>query len=258
MKKLFFFAAAALAALTVNAQITLNNPIGTDGHYIVKWDCEAGKFAAANDFEPGETVTIAFDITGTVWASELQNPKVGGTTRAMAANIWTNYGPKQEASNRLKEIAPNIWGATYNFKQQITAYDPTAGAKIQADSILYASCQLFIFAHGDVLNEEGKMVYSNGVEWYQNAAEVKADGSNELFATLPSTGRVDEEIYCDEDGEGMYKMEAVVGYASPCAGMVTAIENTAATVKSQKVIENGQLVLIKGNARYNVLGATLK
>lgn len=37
----------------------------------------------------------------------------------------------------------------------------------------------------------------------------------------------------------------------------TALENTTATVKAQKVIENGQIVIIKNGVRYNAVGAML-
>lgn len=37
----------------------------------------------------------------------------------------------------------------------------------------------------------------------------------------------------------------------------TALENTAATVKVQKVIENGQVVILKGDRRFNLMGAEM-
>lgn len=44
MKKFYMILAAALVSLSAAAQYTLNNPIGADGRYIVKYDCENGKF----------------------------------------------------------------------------------------------------------------------------------------------------------------------------------------------------------------------
>ena len=151
MKKIFTFVAFAAMAMVANAQASydLNNPIGQDGRYIVKWDCAKGQFAASNDFEPGETFTFAVDITGTGWEDEIKAGSTApGATRAMAANIWTNYGPKNDATNRLKQIKGNIYGATYNFQQMLEAKDPTLKGKIAAkDTIVYAYCQLFIFAY---------------------------------------------------------------------------------------------------------------
>ena len=51
MKKFTFILAAALMSMGAMAQHTLNNPVGADGRYIVKYDCAADQFAAANDME---------------------------------------------------------------------------------------------------------------------------------------------------------------------------------------------------------------
>ena len=42
------------------------------------------------------------------------------------------------------------------------------------------------------------------------------------------------------------------------AGITTAIDNTVEAVKAQKVIENGQLIIIKNGIRYNVAGQIVK
>ena len=58
MKKFTLILAAALMSMGAMAQHTLSNPVGADGRYIVKYDCAADQFAAANDME-------AVDVTGT-------------------------------------------------------------------------------------------------------------------------------------------------------------------------------------------------
>lgn len=254
MKKFTFVLAAALISLSA-AAIELNNPVGADGRYIVKYDCAKGAFAESNDFEPGETVTIAFDITGTPWEDAVKNPAVEGSTRGMAANIWTNYGAKRDATNRLKQIKGNIYGATYNFAQCITAFNAAEGEKIKADSTIYAYCQLFMFAYGTVNDK-----FEAGIEWYVDAQQVQAPGSDCLFATLPSTGRFDETFYSDdaELGEDMYGMSEA-GYAAPCV-LATAIEDVKAegAQKAGKFVENGQLYILHNGVVYNALGAVVK
>ena len=51
MKKTFTFVALVAMAMVANAQASydLNNPIGQDGRYIVKWDCAKGQFAESNN-----------------------------------------------------------------------------------------------------------------------------------------------------------------------------------------------------------------
>ncbi len=50
---------------------------------------------------------------------------------------------------------------------------------------------------------------------------------------------------------------AAIKIVRPAAGGSTALENVAAEVKATKVIENGQLVIIRDGVRYNALGAQL-
>ena len=225
MKKIFTFVALVAMAMVANAQASydLNNPIGQDGRYIVKWDCAKGQFAESNNFEPGETFTFAVDITGTGWVDQIQAGGPQGSTRCMAANIWTNYGPKKDATNRLKHIQG-------------------------LDTIVYTYCQLFIFAY----TEE-----NNGVEWYVDAQQVQAPASDCFFATIPSTGKSDPEFYSDDYDEGMYGISEK-GYAAPCVSAAAGVENTEIKAKSAKFIENGQLYIISNGVKYNALGAEVK
>ena len=252
MKKIFTFVAVAAMALAANAQASyeLANPVGEDGRYIVKWDCAADQFAASNDFEPGETFTLAVDITGTGWEDEIKAGSTDPTaTRCMAANIWTNYGPKKDATNRLKHIKGNIYGATYNFQQLLEANDPSLIGKIAAkDTIVYTYCQLFIFAYSPT---------SAGAEWYVDAQQVAAAGSEHFFATLPSTGKSDPAFATSDYEEGMYDMDED-GYAAPCVEEATGIENTPVKAKSVKFIENGQLYIMSNGVKYNVIGSAVK
>lgn len=253
MKKIFTLVAVAAMALAANAQASyeLANPVGEDGRYIVKWDCAADQFAASNDFEPGETFTLAVDITGTGWEDDIKAgcPDDPSATRCMAANIWTNYGPKKDATNRLKHIKGNIYGATYNFQQLLEAADPSLiGHLTKQDTIVYAFCQLFIFAYTPV---------NDGVEWYVDAQPVVAPGAEHFFATLPSTGKSDPAIATSDYDEGMYGHDED-GYAAPCVFTTTDIENTEIKAKSAKFIENGQLYIMSNGVKYNALGTAVK
>lgn len=252
MKKIFTFVAVAAMALAANAQASyeLANPVGEDGRYIVKWDCAKGAFAASNDFEPGETFTFAVDITGTGWEDEIKAGSTDPTaTRAMAANIWTNYGPKNDATNRLKHIKGNIYGATYNFQQMLEAKDPTLIGKLtKNDTIVYAYCQLFIFAYSPT---------SAGAEWYVDAQQVAAPGSEHFFATLPSTGKSDPAFATSDYEEAMYDMDED-GYAAPCVDYASGIEDTEVKAKSVKFVENGQLYIMSNGVKYNVIGTAVK
>ena len=123
----------------------LNNPKDNAGHYIVKWDCATSAFADTNDFEADETFTFAVDVTGTPWENWLkETPTAEGATRALAINKWTNWGDVSGGTNRLQEIAPNIFGATWNITQMATAEELKAKS-VTVDSVVFIYGQVFGF-----------------------------------------------------------------------------------------------------------------
>ena len=93
MNKLLFFALAIVLSAAINAAQTLNNPIGSDGCYVVKWDCSTNRFADSNSFEADETFTFAIDITGTSWVGWLAENEHRGicTNFSLTSDGAQNY-----------------------------------------------------------------------------------------------------------------------------------------------------------------------
>lgn len=254
MKKLFLLAVAAVACLAANAAYTLNNPIGEDGRYIVKYDCEKGQFAAANDFEADEAVTIAVDVTGTWLADWLKDaPAAEGASRGVAINNWTSLGDTNGDFRRLKQIDGNIWGLTMKLSDLLVNAELAPQATM-TDSVVYVYAQFFGFEYTNDNPGAGWWMWNNNT-----VDESKAEGSDCLFATLPYTGtKTSESFYGDEVGSGIYGF-GFAGYASPCAlEEGTAVENVEVKASAEKVIEGGHLYLIKDGVRYNALGAVVK
>jgi hypothetical protein len=254
MKKIFtFFAVLALATTTMMAY-TLNNPVGTDGRYIVKYDCKAGAFAASNDMEADETFVFAVDLTGTWLAEWLKGtPTNAGASRGVAINNWTNYGDTNGDFRRLKQINGSIWGTTCNFAQLMV--NPTEAPKAtMKDSVVYVYAQFFGFE------------YTNdnpGVGWWMwdgnDVAESKADGSDCLFAFAKYTGtKTSPELYADDYPDGDIYGFAIMGYAAPCVDYSSGIENADVQEKSVKFIENGQLYIMTNGVKYNALGVAVQ
>lgn len=256
MKKFFFFVAAALVSLAANAH-TVNNPIGTtDGRYIVKYDCAAGQFAAANDMEVDETFVMAFDITGTWLEEYVKAPaSAAGGNRAVGMNFWTSYGNVNGDIRRLKQIEGNIWGMTINFAQ---AKDATAdfSKAMMTDSVMYVWGQLFGFEW--TADDMGARYWAgpSGATDSFDGATTQAEGADCLFTFAPYTGTKTSsaEFYGDDFDGGMYNY-SVMGYAAPCVEITTAMENVEAVKTTEKVMVNGQLVLIHNGVQYTVLGA---
>lgn len=256
MKKFFLLVAAACVAFAANAH-TLNNPVGTDGRYIVKYDCAKGAFAESNDIEIDETFTFAIDVTGTWLADWLkETPAAEGASRGVAFNCWTNWGDTNSDFRRLKQIDGNIWGYTCNYAQLMKGIATDFENALMADSITYVSAQVFGFEYTDANPGAGWWMWADGVVVGENT---QAEGSDCCFAFLPYTGtKTSEEFFGDEVGTGIYGF-SFAGYASPCAlETADAVENTAVKAATIKLIEDGQLYLIKDGVRYNVLGAAVK
>ena len=255
MKKLFLLAVAAFAGMTANADpYTLNNPIGADGRYIVKYDCANGAFAAANDMMVDETFVFAIDIKGT-WLEDFVKgtPTAEGASRGIAVNNWTGYGDTNGDFRRLKQINGTIWGMTCNFKQ-VMVDEKEAPKAVMADSATYVYAQIFCFEY--TADNPGAGWWM----WNDNPVDVtQAPGSDCLFA-FPAyeAGHTSPELYADDYPNGDIYGFTFAGYAAPCLESPSAVENVAAEKNAVKVVENGQIILIHNGVRYNMLGAVVK
>lgn len=255
MKKFYVVLAAALCSLTASAQYTLNNPVGADGRYIVKYDCEQGKFAAANDMEVDETFTFAVDVTGTWLENFLKGtPTAEGASRGLAINKWTNYGDVNGETNRMKQINGNIWGMTVNYAQIFSNAEVLANDILKKDTIVMVEAQIFGFEYTATEAGAGWWMWED-----QPVANTVAPGSDVLFAFLPYTGtKTSPEFFGDDFEEGIYGF-GEKGYAAPCV-LATALEDITVdnAGKGNKFIQNGQLYIIHNGKTYNALGAEVK
>lgn len=255
MKKFYVVLAAAFCSLTAFAQHTLNNPVGEDGRYIVKYDCAEGKFAAANDMEVDETFTFAVDVTGTWLETFLKGtPKAEGASRGLAVNKWTNYGDVNGETNRMKQINGNIWGMTVNYAQIFSNAEVLANDILKKDTIVMVEAQIFGFEYTATEAGAGWWMWED-----QPVATTVAPGSDVLFAFLPYTGtKTSPEFFGDDFEEGIYGF-GEKGYAAPCV-LATALEDITVdnAAKGNKFIQNGQLYIIHNGKTYNALGAEVK
>ena len=254
MKKFTLILAAALMSMGAMAQHTLNNPVGADGRYIVKYDCQADQFAAANDMEADETFTFAVDVTGT-WLEDFLKgtPVAEGASRGIAINKWTNVGPTPDVTARMKQIKGNIWGMTVNYVQLFPDQSVLVDV-LKTDSVLYVSAQIFGFEYTEDNPGAGWWMWAD-----QNVDETKVAGSDCLFAFAPYTGtKTSAEFYADDYEEGIYG-SGEKGYAAPCVdASTTAVENVEVKQQGAKFIENGQMYIMHNGVKYNALGAQVK
>lgn len=198
MKKQIFLVLASILCGSLYAAQSLNNPIGADGCYIVKWDCATNSFASANSFEADETFTFAVDITGTEWVNWLaENPN-----RGICTNFSLSSDGAQNISrdgDRLFHITGNIYGKTINIAQLAVNWStPASGTKTAIYSNLFGFCT----------DPEG---------WWQNPSDNITGNSDCFFRTLLTTGTHTCPLFYTNDYAGnIYNWINQKGYAVPC------------------------------------------
>lgn len=105
----------------------------------------------------------------------------------------------------------------------------------------------------------------NGVKTATGSKTSKSNATSEKIAVEEGQVVLQWDQYTDEtgatlaqkEGQDLVNQYARVYKITFTEGDPTAVENAEAEVKAIKVVENGQLVIIKNGVRYNALGARL-
>ena len=231
MKKFFLFAAAVVAAMTVNAKVVTFSGI------LDKTDATT----AVNTFN------AAFDVTnmtvagkpnsdGTAYYAELTQTSAttewGVTTAKLKSDAQVYFDFKDNNANKLvmkywadyaqpngKAVALVITGlkvgdnVTINLKDALNKEVAIDGATVTSDK--FATAAITLTAMGSEIR-----VYSKSV-----------DGTQDAKWKLQS-------VEVPDDGQG--------------------VENVMDNAKAVKYFENGQLVIIKNGVRYNALGTVIE
>lgn len=186
-----------LSASMHGAQL-LNNPIGSDGCYIVQWDCATNSFAASNNFEADESFTFAIDITGTSWVGWLAE----NSHRGICTNFSLTSDGAQNISrdgDRLFHITGNIYGKTVNIAQLATNWStPAIGTQTAIYSNIFGFCT----------DPEG---------WWINPSDNVTGNSDCFFRTAAYTGtHTCPAFYTNDYAGNVYTWINQKGYAAPC------------------------------------------
>ncbi len=232
MKKFFLFAAAAIAALTVNAKVIDLTTVGTS---IDQWTVgEATLNETASDTQAGKYV---YDIKAGIASESYINAESSvvfqiknGSDKAKAFVVYPGkcyeFGGKNgiliiKNTNPGDKIVLTVaakGGTAANFKDAADAF-PVNAIAVTADLTCPAK-------GSDGADEQGYV-------WKQ--IEYTAIGG-------------DVQI---KEFDGGYRIKAIQ------VGELQGVENTMVSEKAIKVFENGQLVIIKNGVRYNAIGVQL-
>ena len=232
MKKFFLFAAAAIAALSVNAKVISFAGI------VDKTDATV----AQSSFEAGfETVNI--------YAKGAANS--GGT--AYCAEVYQKEGTVSWDSTMM--YLPAYDQVYFTFKD---ATPDKLVAKAWADYIQPNGKAMCLVITGLSAGNKVTLNLKDALnkETLIEGATVESDMLNAKAVELTVAADADEiRVYSKSvDGKSDAKWK-LVSVEVPGA---QAINNVDATVKAQKIFENGQLVIIKNGVRYNALGEVMR
>lgn len=231
MKKFFLFAAAVVAAMTVNAKVIDLTAVGTT---IDAWTISEATLNSGSDADAGKYI---YDIKAGVASESYINaePSVvfqikNGSDKAKAFVIYPGkcyeFGGKNgiliiKNTNPGEKIVLTVaakGGTAANFKDAADAF-PVNAIAVTADLTCPAK-------GSDGADDQGYV-------WKQ--IEYTAMGG-------------DVQI---KEFDGGYRIKAIQ------VGELQGVENVEAAEKAVKFFENGQLIIMKNGVRYNALGVQL-
>lgn len=230
MKKIFFFAAALVAAATINAETYDFSTYATESDWVIS---EATKNTAESKEDK-----LVYDIKGGVEA--VVSPKG-------AENIQFTI---KNGSDKAKAFNINL-GNSFEFGGK-NGVIKLSGVQVGAN------IQLVVAAKGGTAAnfEDAAGAYPKGAIALSKDLTAPAKGSD----GADEKGYVWVTLEYQATSANVEIKEFAGGYRikSMTIGGETAIDNTnAEAVKAVKYMENGQLVIEKNGVKYNALGAVI-
>lgn len=231
MKKFFFFAAALVAATTINAETYDFATYATEADWVVT---DATKNATESKEDK-----LVYDIAGGVeavvspkGAENIQFTLKNGSDKKKAFNINLGNSFEFGGKNGIIKLSGVQVGAS--IKLVVAAKGGTAADFADATST-YPKGAIAVSTDLTCPAKNSDGADEKGYVW--KTLEYQATSSN-------------VEI---KEFNGGYRISSLT------IGGTTAINNTnAETVKATKYMENGQLVIVKDNVKYNALGAVIE
>lgn len=242
MKKFFFFAAAALAAMTINAQnVVVLNEVA---NYI--------DFQALSVSDPAMTSSV---VTSTAPYELANGSKLVGFLKSDGSEAANTWNVKESYNTTMPTPA---WDGVDSLKAG-TMFRAASGTTIELGAFTAkAEGKLVVYYQPNGDSERGVEVYVYGelVEGSNlTGSGAKIDGIRPAYA-----GEITLAAGSYDAGDVVIKL--VVNTSNIFGVRIDqlqgqGVENVLDAVKAVKTFENGQLVIIKNGVRYNALGAQL-
>ena len=244
MKKIFLFAAAVVAAMTINAEpnVVVLNEVA---NYI--------DFQALSVSDPAMTSSV---VTSTAPYELANGSKLVGFLKSDGTEAENKWNVKESYNTTMPTPT---WQNVDSLKAG-TMFRAASGTTIELGAFTTSAeggLAVFYQPNGD--SERGVEVYVYGelVEGTDlTGSGAKIDGIRPAYAgyiTLPAgsydAGDVVIKLVVNTSNIFGVSIEKLQGQG---------VENAEATIKAIKRYENGQLVIIKNGVKYNALGTVIE
>lgn len=193
---------------------------------------------ATKDGEGTAEQTTTFTFTSNKWAD--------------ATNIWTSTGD----------------GLAYHSdKQGVQITEGTTGAGAQTNSEMTNVSKIVVKYCTNARNGAGSIKMSVGDA--SLSKEVNKTGGATLrtleYTFNKASGKVGIEVTCTTNSIYINSIAVTSGggvsysdYSTACSCSSSGVENVAVQTKTRKVIENGQVLILRDGVRYNLLGQPVR
>lgn len=242
MKKFFFFAAAALAAMTINAQtvVTLN---------------EVANYIDFQALSVSDAAMTAHTVTSTDPYELANGSKLVGFAKSDGSEAANTWNIKESYNTTMP--TPE-WAGVDSLKAG-TMFRAASGTTIELGAFTAkAEGKLVVYYQPNGDSERGVEVYVYGelVEGSNlTGSGAKIDGIRPAYA-----GEITLAAGSYDAGDVVIKL---VTNTSNIFGVridqlqSEGVENVTENAKAVKFFENGQLIILKNGVRYNALGVQL-
>ena len=229
MKKFFLFAAAVVAAMSVNARVIDFSGIVDN----TAADAAKSTFDAGFVFENIETAGVA-NSSGDAYLVEVKQVNGteawGVTTLKLKGEDQVYFEFKDKNDGKLVMKAYKEYVQPNGKAACLVITDLNAGDKVKINI-------------KKALNKEAMI---------EGATVTKHNFDNTVVELTAAADEIRVYSKSESDTDAKWQIVSV-----EVAG-ATAVENVKADVKSVKTFENGQVVIIKNGVKYNVLGTEIK
>ena len=243
MKKFFLFAAAIVAAMTVNAQT-------------VKVLNEVANYIDFQALYEADHSMADFVVTSTDNYTLPNGSKLVGFQKSDGSEAENKWNAKESYNTTMPTPT---WEGVDSLKVG-TMFRAASGTTIELGAfITSAAGNLTVYYQPNGDSERGVEVYVYGE--LVEGTNLTGDGTKINGIRPAYAGFIALPAGSYDGGDVVIKLVVntsnIFGVSIDNLG-VSAVENVNATVKSVKTIENGQLVIIKNGVKYNVLGAEVR